>query len=187
MILRWLLAVASLASCAVVLAYSAHPGRPIQDLVLYYLLALSVVLVTQVVTAVLSLFKTPLRAHRTFFVGLFLASVVTVLLALTLVPLRVSVLLSHRWLRREARLLLYRSNPGSAAGWEAHRVGLFRIESARVRNGVAYLDTGECGWFCSAGFAYAPRGLPRPAGRTLEDPRYDHLYGDWWRFRTQVD
>jgi len=160
-------------TAGLVLYYGSLPGCPLA----YKLILLgsctlgAVILLT---CGVLSLARPGLRAHRRPVAGMVALVLVCGLLAATLWPLRVRVLLSEPWLRAHARALLAGDE---IPRYRASTIGLFRVEATARRGETAFFLTGEHELFALAGIVFAP-SRPAPEAGAAE-----HLFGPWYRSR----
>lgn len=161
-------------TAGLVLYYGSLPGCP-----LFYRLILlgscSVGAVILLACAVLSLARPGWRALRRPVAGMLALVLVCGLLAATLWPLRVRVLLSEPWLRAHARALLAGEN---IPRYRASTIGLFRVATTARRGDTVYFLTGEHELFAVAGIVYAPAGPAPEAGDA------EHLFGPWYRSRS---
>ena len=160
-------------TAGLVLYYGSLPGCPLSYKVIV-LGSCTLGALILLVCGVLTLARPGLRSHRRT-VGAMLALVLVCgLLAATLWPLRVRVLLSEPWLRPHARALLARTE---IPRYRASTIGLFRVEATARRGETAFFLTGEHELFALAGIVFAP-SRPAPEAGAAE-----HLFGPWYRSR----
>jgi hypothetical protein len=167
------------AGSAAILIFGSHPGRNLFD-GWWMFATFAVCGVIVVGDLIVALFRAD-KGHRRRACTLLLVMATAGVIAATLLPLSVRVLMSDYWLRPYARQLSLRQ--GRTDG--PRNLGLFRFEGCGSHGNVVVLSTGTFGIFGSAGIAYihgSPRSVPKDRAVF-----YDHLYGPWWRYRVAED
>lgn len=161
-------------TAGLLLYFGSLPGCPLSwRLVLLGSCTLGALIL--LVSGQLALVRPGYRAHRRPVAAHLALVLVCGLLAATLWPLRVRVLLSEPWLRAHARGLIAGND---IPRYRASTIGLFRVAATTRRGDAVYFLTGEHELFGIAGLVFAPAGPAPEAGAP------EHLFGPWYRSRT---